>query len=43
LKELVERFKILYEKQSEKYRLEIIDLIGNETGTPMEIFIPEEK
>ena len=37
-----ERLEILQEKQGEKYRLEIIDLIGDETGTRVEIFIPEE-
>ncbi len=38
-----ERLEILQEKQGEKYRLEIIDLTGDETGTRVEIFIPEEK
>jgi len=39
-----ERLKILQEKQGEKYKLEIIDLKAeNETGTRVEIFIPEEK
>ncbi len=38
-----ERLEILQEKQGEKYRLEIIDLTGAETGTRVEIFIPEEK
>jgi sensor histidine kinase YesM len=37
-----ERLEILQEKQGEKYRLEITDLTGNETGTRVEIFIPEE-
>jgi LytS/YehU family sensor histidine kinase len=37
-----ERLEILQEKQGEKYRLEITDLIGDETGTRVEIFIPEE-
>jgi hypothetical protein len=32
----------LQEKQGEKYRLEITDLTGGETGTRVEIFIPEE-
>lgn len=39
-----ERLEILQEKQGEKYRLEIIDLNEScETGTRVEIFIPEEK
>jgi len=38
----VERFEILNEKQSEKYRLEITDLTGEETGNQVEIYIPEE-
>jgi LytS/YehU family sensor histidine kinase len=38
-----ERLEILQEKQGEKYCLEIIDLTGEETGTRVEIFIPEEK
>ena len=38
-----ERLGILQEKQGEKYRLEIIDLLGEQTGTRVEIFIPEEK
>jgi hypothetical protein len=29
-------------KQGEKYRLEIIDLTDDKTGTRVEIFIPEE-
>jgi len=29
-------------KQGEKYRLETTDLTGDETGTRVEIFIPEE-
>lgn len=37
-----ERLEILQEKQGEKYRLEITDLTGDETGTRVEIFIPEE-
>jgi hypothetical protein len=37
-----ERLEILQEKQGEKYRLKITDLNGNETGTRVEIFIPEE-
>ncbi len=37
-----ERLKILQEKQGEKYRLEIIDLVENSTGTRVEILIPEE-
>jgi hypothetical protein len=37
-----ERLEILQEKQGEKYRLEITDLPGNESGTRVEIFIPEE-
>jgi LytS/YehU family sensor histidine kinase len=37
-----ERLEILQEKQGEKYRLEIIDLTGDKTGTRVEIFIPEE-
>ena len=37
-----ERLDILQEKQGEKYRLEITDLTGDETGTRVEIFIPEE-
>lgn len=38
-----ERLEILQQKQGEKYRLEIIDLTGEVTGTQVEIFIPEEK
>ena len=38
-----ERLEILQEKQGEKYRLETIDLTGEQTGTRIEIFIPEEK
>ncbi len=38
-----ERLNILQEKQGEKYKLEIIDLTGTETGTLVEIIIPEEK
>jgi hypothetical protein len=37
-----ERLEILQEKQGEKYRLEITDLPGNESGTRVEILIPEE-
>jgi len=37
-----ERLEILQEKQGEKYRLEITDITGDETGTRVEIFIPEE-
>lgn len=37
-----ERLEILQEKQGEKYRLEITDLTGDESGTRVEIFIPEE-
>ncbi|MBK6284166.1 MAG: histidine kinase [Draconibacterium sp.] len=37
-----ERLEILQEKQGEKYRLVITDLTGDETGTRVEIFIPEE-
>ena len=37
-----ERLEILQQKQGEKYHLEIIDLTGNETGTRVEILIPEE-
>jgi hypothetical protein len=37
-----ERLEILQEKQGEKYRLETTDLTGDETGTRVEIFIPEE-
>jgi LytS/YehU family sensor histidine kinase len=37
-----ERLEILQEKQGEKYRLEITDLTSDETGTRVEIFIPEE-
>ncbi|HKI88982.1 MAG TPA: histidine kinase [Draconibacterium sp.] len=39
-----ERLEILQQKQSENYRLEIIDINKDgETGTLVEIFIPEEK
>lgn len=39
-----ERLQILQEKQGEKYRLQITDLTENEeTGTRVEIWIPEEK
>ena len=39
-----ERLNILQEKQGEKYKLKIIDLNENdETGTLVEIIIPEEK
>ena len=38
-----ERLEILQQKQGEKYRLEIIDLTGEVTGTRVEVFIPEEK
>ena len=34
--------KFLKVKQGEKYRLEIPDLTGDETGMRVEIFIPEE-
>lgn len=37
-----ERLEILQQKQGEKYHLEITDLNGNETGTRVEILIPEE-
>jgi sensor histidine kinase YesM len=37
-----ERLEILQEKQGEKYLLETIDLKGKETGTRVEIVIPEE-
>ncbi len=38
-----ERLQILQEKQGEKYQLEIIDITGEETGTRVEILIPDEK
>jgi sensor histidine kinase YesM len=38
-----ERLEILQQKQGEKYRLKIVDLTGEVTGTQVEIFIPEEK
>ncbi|SHJ19583.1 Histidine kinase [Tangfeifania diversioriginum] len=39
-----ERLKIMQEKQGEKYRLQITDLTDNdETGTRVEIWVPEEK
>ncbi|NQU55416.1 MAG: histidine kinase [Bacteroidetes bacterium] len=43
-KMIQERLNILQEKQGEKYQLDIIDLNENgETGTRVEILIPEEK
>ena len=38
-----ERLEILHQKHGEKYQLNIIDIEGNETGTKVEIIIPEEK
>ncbi len=43
VKLIKDRLKVLQEKQGEKYRLRIIDLTGDKTGTRVEIFIPEEK
>ncbi len=44
IKLIQERLNILQEKQGEKYRLKIIDLQETgETGTLIEIFIPDEK
>ncbi len=38
-----ERLEILQQKHGEKYHIEIIDIEGKETGTKVEIIIPEEK
>jgi hypothetical protein len=38
-----ERLEALQERQGERYHLEIIDLTENQSGTRVEIFIPEEK
>ncbi len=38
-----ERLAILQQKQGEKYYMETIDLIGTDSGTRVEILIPEEK
>ena len=40
---LKERLDILQQKQGEKYELNIIDLNGEQTGTRVEILVPEEK
>jgi hypothetical protein len=40
---LKERLDILHQKQGEKYQLNIIDLNGDQSGTRVEIMVPEEK
>jgi hypothetical protein len=42
LKLVQERLQVLQEKQREKYNIEIIDLNENETGTLVEILIPDD-